>query len=70
MGWQIGKGAYAEVWLATHKTTKFRVAIKVYEKSWLVDSSRKRAVLKEIWILSSLCNLHVIKLYEAFQSET
>lgn len=70
IGKPIGKGAYAEVRLAIHKSTKHKLAIKIYEKSRMKDSGWKRAVLKEIRILSSLSHPNIIRLYEAFSSES
>jgi serine/threonine protein kinase len=50
----LGTGAYASVKLATHRATGMVVAIKVYEKHKLSESSRKRSVMREILMLKKL----------------
>ena len=44
LGKIIGNGAYAFVRVAHHIETNKRVAIKIYEKSKLQDSMKKKAV--------------------------
>ena len=41
---QLGKGAYAQVRLATHTKTKVKVALKVYPKSKVSQGMRRKAV--------------------------
>ena len=53
-GRHIGQGAYATVKLATHKQTGMVLAIKVYEKFKLMESHRKKNVIKEIHALKRL----------------
>ena len=47
IGKQVGQGAYATVRLAIHKRTGKKVAIKIYEKSRLLDPQRRKSVRQE-----------------------
>ena len=65
---KIGQGAYGAVKKGTHLETDCPVAVKVYEKYKLVDSQRKRSVMREIKILQKLSHPNIITLFEAFDS--
>jgi MAP/microtubule affinity-regulating kinase len=65
---QIGKGAYAIVKEAIHKTTGEKVAIKVYDKLTLLNPHRKKNVTREVQILQKLSHKNVVKLYETIDS--
>lgn len=54
IGKHLGAGNYASVKQAIHKETGLITAIKIYEKSKLVDKQRKQAVLREITVLKKL----------------
>jgi serine/threonine protein kinase len=64
----LGQGAYAQVKLAQNKTTKQRVAIKIYPKYKLNDSSKKRAVEREIMCMKQLRHPSICKLFDNFES--
>lgn len=68
IGKEIGKGAYAVVKQALHKPTNRKMAIKIYEKSALVDIQKKRTVKKEIEIMKCLDHGNIVKLYEIIES--
>ncbi len=44
----LGSGAYATVKLATQKSTKKKVAMKIYPKYKLNDATKRKSVLREI----------------------
>jgi serine/threonine protein kinase len=46
----LGKGSSAIVKLAKHKKMNCKVAFKIYDKYKLLESQRKRSLLKEIEI--------------------
>ena len=59
---EIGKGSFASVKKAIHKITGEKFAIKIYDKSRLVDSARRGTVKREIQILKKLNNKYTIKI--------
>eukprot|EP00826_Nyctotherus_ovalis_P041584 TRINITY_DN4214_c0_g1_i10.p1 TRINITY_DN4214_c0_g1~~TRINITY_DN4214_c0_g1_i10.p1 ORF type:complete len:267 (+),score=58.60 TRINITY_DN4214_c0_g1_i10:188-988(+) len=61
---QIGQGAYAIVKQGVNKTTKEKVAIKIYDKFRISDSQRKASVSREISLLKRLNHPHIVKLHE------
>ena len=64
----IGTGAFAEVWLCTHKRTKDVRAAKIFDKSSLTEEEIKtRSVLIEVEILKSLDHPNILKVYEYFE---
>ena len=67
-GEEIGKGAYAVVKKAIHNPTKEIFAIKIYEKSRLIDLQKKNSVKKEIQILKKINHKNIVKLYEIIQT--
>ncbi|OMJ70598.1 hypothetical protein SteCoe_31369 [Stentor coeruleus] len=69
LGKEIGKGAYAVVKYAIHRSSNRKVAIKIYEKAKFQDSSRLRNAQREIQILKKLNHSNVLKMYEAIDTE-
>jgi serine/threonine protein kinase len=69
LGKHLGSGAYASVKKATHKLTGMVLAIKIYEKFKLMESHRKKNVIREIMALKKLqgddC---VVKLYDVIDT--
>ena len=65
---ELGKGSYAVVKLATHKTTKIKYAIKIYSKQSLLDPQKRNTVKNEINILKQIDNENVMKLYEVIDT--
>jgi len=66
-GKALGEGAYAQVYYARHLLTPARreVAIKVYDKYKLSESSRRRGVLREIKILARINHPNIVTFHEA-----
>lgn len=56
----LGKGAYGLVKLATLKRTGEKFAVKIYEKSRLVDPSKRANVNREISILKRISHSNII----------
>ena len=65
---ELGKGSYAVVKLAVHKTTKNKYAIKIYSKRSLIDPQKRSTVKNEINILKQIDNENVMKLYEVIDT--
>ena len=64
IGKTLGKGAYAIVKLVTDKETKIDYAMKIYKKSEIKNSVRKKCVNNEIEILKKINHKNIIKLIE------
>ena len=60
----IGQGAYAVVKEAVDKTTNEKVAIKIYEKSSLIEPLRRDSVDREIKIVKKISHPHILNLIE------
>ena len=66
----IGTGAFAEVWLCTHKRTRDTRAVKIFLKSTLTEEEiSTRSVFNEVEILKSLDHPNVLKVYEFFEDD-
>lgn len=64
----IGTGAFAEVWLCTHKRTDDVRAVKVFKKSEIsYEEIASRAVFAEVEILKSLDHPNILKVFEYFE---
>lgn len=68
IGIDIGKGAYAIVKQAVHKSTNKKFAIKIYEKYKLLDPIRNNSVKTEIDILKKINHTSIVKLYEVIDT--
>ena len=64
IGKEIGKGAYAKVKLVTDKFTNIKYAMKIYDRSKLTDSAKKRCVFREIEIMKRSNHKNIVKLKE------
>jgi len=64
VGIKIGEGSYATVRKGMNKLTNKEVAIKVYEKSKLINAQRKLNVKKEIRILKKVNHPNIVKFHE------
>ena len=69
IGHTLGKGAYAIVKVCTNKITKEKFAMKIYEKSKLNDSSKKKCVYREIEILKRINHNNIAKLYDVITTD-
>jgi len=64
----IGKGTFGKVRLATHNATGEKVAIKILEKSKIIDMVDVERVSSEISILKSIYHPHIMQLYEVIET--
>ncbi len=67
---ELGKGTFSTVYLATKNTTLSKVAIKILEKSKIINQDDLTRVLREISILKSFNSPNVIKIYEIIENPT
>jgi len=65
----IGKGTFSKVKLGIHKETKQKVAIKILEKSELVEKDDIERLIREMEMLNSLDNLNIVKVFEINEDE-
>jgi MAP/microtubule affinity-regulating kinase len=65
---EIGKGSYATVKSAIHKTSGKKYAIKIYEKYKLMDPAKKNAVKREIQILKKINHKNIVGLLEVIDA--
>ncbi|CAD8138137.1 unnamed protein product [Paramecium octaurelia] len=63
-GKTLGEGTFGKVKLATHILTGEKVAIKILEKSKIVDASDVERVTREIQILKQVRHPNLVQLYE------
>ena len=66
---ELGKGTFGEVKLGIHKVTNEKVAIKVLEKSKIIDEADKERVSREIHILKLIRHPNIIQLYEIIEDK-
>ena len=69
IGKEIGKGAYAKVKLVTDKFTNIKYAMKIYDRSKLTDSAKKRCVFREIEIMKRSNHKNIVKLKEVIYTQ-
>lgn len=70
LGATLGEGAFAKVKVATHIHTQEKVAIKILDKTKMVDDEDDiKRVQKEINILKKLRHKNIIQLYEIMESK-
>ncbi|CAN6978895.1 unnamed protein product [Brassica rapa subsp. trilocularis] len=67
LGPRLGSGSFAVVWLATHRSSGLKVAIKEIDKKKLSPKVRDN-LLKEISILSTIDHPNIIRFYEAIET--
>ena len=65
----IGKGTFSKVKLGIHKETKQKVAIKILEKSAIVEKDDLERIIREMTILNQIDHINVIKVYDIYESE-
>lgn len=66
----IGQGAYAVVRMGLHKITEKCVAIKIYEKSKLVEPQRRKSVKREIKLMERMSHPNICTLYDVLETST
>ena len=64
----LGKGTFGKVKLAVHILTGEKVAIKILEKSKIIDVADVERVSREIHILKLIRHPNIIQLYEIIES--
>ena len=64
---EIGNGAFAKVYLAVHKKTKVKYAIKAIDKLNLENSMEKTSFNREVEIMYKLDHPNIVKLYSHFE---
>lgn len=62
MHWTIGLGKFGRVELASHLSTGYQVAIKVFDKDALAEERFR--VEFELKAMKTLCHPHVLQLLE------
>ena len=65
----IGEGTYGKVKLATHLATNEKVAIKIIDKSKLINEGDNDRILNEMKILIKLDHPNILKAFEVFEEE-
>eukprot|EP01121_Diplochlamys_sp_Union-15-3_P007484 TRINITY_DN1905_c0_g1_i2.p1 TRINITY_DN1905_c0_g1~~TRINITY_DN1905_c0_g1_i2.p1 ORF type:complete len:611 (-),score=96.40 TRINITY_DN1905_c0_g1_i2:105-1895(-) len=71
LGKTLGVGATGKVKLGVHKTTGFKVAIKIISKKLLdTKPGQKRKIDREIAIMKLLRHPNVLRLYDVYESST
>lgn len=68
LGKSIGEGTFGKVKLGTHILTKEKVAVKILEKSKIVDVADVERVAREIHILKIVRHPNVVQLYEIIET--
>ncbi|CAK59336.1 unnamed protein product (macronuclear) [Paramecium tetraurelia] len=68
-GKTLGEGTFGKVKLATHQITQEKVAIKILEKSKIVDASDIERVTREIQILKQIRHPNLVQLYEIIETQ-
>ena len=68
IGRHLGAGAYAAVKQCVHRLTGMVLAIKVYEKFKLMESQRKKSVIREINALRKLNHPNIMRLYDVIDT--
>ena len=68
LGEKLGEGTFGTVYLATHKLTKGKVAIKIIEKKKLRKEIDKVRLEREITILKKLHHSNIINLYSTIET--
>jgi len=68
IGKSIGEGTFGKVKLGTHILTGEKVAVKILEKSRIIEVADVERVAREIHILKMLRHPHIIQLYEIIET--
>ncbi|OMO58483.1 hypothetical protein COLO4_34599 [Corchorus olitorius] len=66
----LGFGAFATVKIAQHAFTCHKVAVKILNRTKINDMNMEEKVRREIKIMRVLIHPHIIRLYEAIETES
>ncbi len=66
----IGKGTFSRVKLGINKNTGEKVAIKILDKTKIVEKADLERILREMKMLSELDNEHIIKVYQIYENDS
>lgn len=69
-GKQIGEGAYAIVREAVSREDGQTYAVKIYDKTKLQDLNRQKSVRREVILLQKMNHPNIVKLVEAFETDS
>ena len=69
MGKKLGEGRFSIVKLATHSLTNQPVAIKILDKTKIVEKEDLERIIREMEMLAELDNDHVIKVYQIYEDD-
>jgi len=68
IGKEIGRGRFSTVHIGTHKRTGKKYAIKVIDKSHILNDADQEALRTEIAVLKLVRHPHIVKLVDLFES--
>jgi len=66
---ELGKGSYGKVQLATHKKTGKKLAIKKIDKLSLANKKIKATLMREVEIHKRLIHENIIRLYTSLEDD-
>ena len=65
----IGKGTFSRVKLGINKNSGEKVAIKILDKTKIVEKEDLERIIREMKMLAELDNEHVIKVYQIYEDD-
>ena len=65
----IGKGTFSRVKLGVNKYSGEKVAIKILDKTKIVEKEDLERIIREMEMLAELDNDHVIKVYQIYEDD-
>ena len=70
IGRVIGEGGFCQVRLGIHHFTRCKVAVKMIDKTRLVETADKRRIGREIRVLKRLSHSNVIRIFDVLESHS
>ena len=64
----IGEGTFSKVKLGINKITKEKVAIKILEKSKIIEKDDLERIFREMKIIKQLNHENIVKVYDVFEN--
>ena len=65
---EVGKGSYSSVFYSVYKPTGQVVALKCYENENLLNTNRKKSLLREVQALKLLKHPNIIKIFDKIET--